>query len=239
MDLPHSFQGTDLSQAYAYPAEGPWLRANMITSLDGAAWWDERTGPLGNEADRTLFALMRALADVVIVGAGTVRAEGYGPVRPRREWEALRRGRSAVPPLAVVSRSLSLDFDAPIFTAATEQTILITTESAPASQVGLAKARADVIVAGRDSVDFGQAVRELVARGHSRLLCEGGPTVLSEVAAAGVLDELCLTLSPVLLAGDPARILDGAPLPEPGRFRLRHVLQEDDFLFLRYVARRT
>jgi riboflavin biosynthesis pyrimidine reductase len=238
MDLPPSFEGVDLTETYAYPADRPWLRANMITSLDGAAWWDDRAGPLGNEADRTLLALLRALADVVIVGAGTVRAEKYGPVRPKPGWESLRAGRAPVPPLAVASRSLSLDFDAPLFTAARESTILITTESAPTSQLSLAEERADVIVAGADSIDFRTAIAELTARGHSRLLCEGGPTLLSEIAAAGLLDELCLTLSPVLLAGDPARILDGKPLPEAEQFGLRHVLREDDHLFLRYVSRR-
>jgi riboflavin biosynthesis pyrimidine reductase len=233
-----SFAGVDLSDVYAYPSDRPWLRANMIASLDGAAWWNDRTGPLGDEADRTLFSLLRGLADVVIVGAGTVRVEGYGPVRPGPGWDGLRAGRSPVPPLAVVSHSLSLDFDAPIFTEASERTILLTTEAAPASQRSLAAKRADVIVAGRDSIDFRAAVSELIARGHSRLLCEGGPTVLSQVAEAGLLDELCLTLSPVLLAGDPARILNGRSLPGAGRFRLEHVLKEEDHLFLRYVSRR-
>jgi riboflavin biosynthesis pyrimidine reductase len=232
------FKDVDLAAAYAYPAGGrPWLRANMIASLDGAAWWGDRTGPLGDERDRELFQLLRGLADVVIVGAGTVRVEGYGPVRPRPEWDELRAGRSPVPPLAVVSRTLNLDFDAPIFTAASERTIVLTTEAAPASQRKAAEARADVVVAGPDDVDIRAAVDALVARGHTRLLCEGGPMLLAQVAAAGLVDELCLTLSPVLLAGAAARILNGTPLPEPGRFELAHVLTGDDYLFLRYVAR--
>src|SRR5918992_672202 len=229
--MPHrsrSFADVDLATAYAYPTDRPWLRANMIASLDGSAWWGDRTGPLGDE---------RGLADVVIVGAGTVRVEGYGPVRPRREWDELRAGRAPVPPLAVVSRALNLDFDAPIFTAASERTIVLTTEAAPASQRKAAEARAEVIVAGREDVDIRAAVDALIARGHRRLLCEGGPILLAQVAAAGLLDELCLTLSPVLLAGDAARILNGTPLPEPGHFGLAHVLTGEDHLFLRYVAK--
>jgi riboflavin biosynthesis pyrimidine reductase len=231
-----SFADVDLAAAYAYPADRPWLRANMIASLDGSAWWGDRTGPLGDERDRELFQLMRGLADVVIVGAGTVRVEGYGPVRPRTEWAALRAGRSPVPPLAVVSRALNLDFDAPIFTSASERTIVLTTEAAPASQRKAAEAKADVIVAGQDDVNVRAAVDALIERGHRRLLCEGGPILLAQVAAAGLLDELCLTLSPVLLAGDAARILNGAPLPEPGRYELAHVLTGADYLFLRYVT---
>src|SRR4051794_39084156 len=75
-----SFEDTKLADAYAYPVDRPWLRANMIASLDGSAWWGDRTGPLGDEGDRELFQLLRGLADVVIVGAETVRVEGYGPV---------------------------------------------------------------------------------------------------------------------------------------------------------------
>lgn len=232
-----SIVDVDLADAYAYPAGRPWLRANMIASLDGSAWWGERTGPLGDEGDREIFQLLRGLADVVIVGAGTVRIEGYGPVRPRPEWDALRAGRPPVPPLAVVSRALNLDFDAPIFTTAHQRTIVLTTQAAPASQRKTAETKADVIVAGQDGIDVRAAIDGLIARGHTRLLCEGGPKLLAQIAAAGRVDELCLTLSPVLLAGDAARILDGAPLPEPGRFRLAHALRSQDHIFLRYVSR--
>ncbi|HEX6467991.1 MAG TPA: pyrimidine reductase family protein [Streptosporangiaceae bacterium] len=231
-----SFEDVDLAEAYAYPPGRPWLRANMIASLDGAAWWGDRTGPLGDENDRRLFQVLRALADVVIVGAGTVRIEGYGPVRSRPEWAALRAGRPPVPPLAVVSRALNLDFDAPLFTAAEQRTIVLTTEAAPASQRKLAEARADVIVAGHDSINIRAAVDELVARGHQRLLCEGGPILLAEIAAAGLVDELCLTLSPVVLAGDAARILNGTPLPVPAAYRLARAVKGGEHLFLRYVV---
>jgi riboflavin biosynthesis pyrimidine reductase len=232
-----SFADVDLADAYAYPAGRPWLRANMIASLDGSAWWGDRTGPLGDEGDRALFQLLRGLSDVVIVGAGTVRIEGYGPVRPRSGWDAIRSGRSPVPPIAIVSRALNLDFEAPIFTTADERTIVLTTESAPASQRKAAEAKADVIVAGRDNINFRAAVDELIARGHTRLLCEGGPKLLAQITGAGLLDELCLTLSPVLLAGDAARILNGEPLPAAGHFQVAHVLKGEDHLFLRYVSR--
>lgn len=225
----------DLAERYAYPPGGTWLRANMVASLDGAAQRDERSGGLGNAADRHLFLLLRGLADVVIVGAGTVRAEGYGPVEPSEGWDGIRDGRPPVPPLAIVSRTLDLDFDAPIFTAAKARTIVLATATADPARLKAAREHADVVIAGRDSLDFAAAVRELAARGHRRLLCEGGPGVLAQVVAAGLLDELCLTLSPTLLAGHSTRILAGPPVPVPPELTLAHALRDEDFLFLRYT----
>ncbi|TNY36500.1 pyrimidine reductase family protein [Thermomonospora catenispora] len=229
----------DLAEAYAYPGEGVWLRANMIASLDGAAWYADRSGALGSPGDRRLFQALRGLADVVIVGAATVRVEGYGPVRPSTGWEVYRAGRTPVPPLAVVSRRLELDLSAPIFTRAPRdaRTILLTARSAPPDRRAAAEEVAEVIVAGREEVEFPRVVEELAARGLRRLLCEGGPTVLARAAADGVLDELCLTLSPMLVAGDPARILNGPSLPEPSRMRLASLYAEEDLLFLRYTGR--
>lgn len=237
--LTSSAEPVDLAERYAYPADPPsgglWLRANMVAGLDGAAQRDERSGGLGNEADRRLFLLLRGLADAVIVGAGTVRAEGYGPVRPVPEWDGVRDGRPPVPPLVIVSRSLGLDFDGPVFTEARVPTIVLTCADADPERLRTARARADVIIAGERALDFGVAFRALAARGHRRLLCEGGPAVLGQIAAAGLLDELCLTLSPMLLGGDALRILDGPSVPDPACWRLAHALTDEDYLFLRYT----
>ncbi|GAA2166558.1 pyrimidine reductase family protein [Actinomadura napierensis] len=237
--LTPSPEPVDLAERYAYPPSGgTWLRANMVASLDGAAQREERSGGLGNPADQELFLLLRGLADAVIVGAQTVRAESYGPVKPRDSWNGVREGRPPVPPLAVVSRTLDLDFDAPLFTEAVVPTIVLATATADPERLRLAKERADVIIAGEDSLDFAVAVRELESRGFRRLLCEGGPGVLAQIVGAGLLDELCLTLSPMLLAGHPTRILNGPPVPVPPEFRLEHALEEDEFLFLRYARSR-
>lgn len=206
-----------ISEDYAYPA-GPWLRANMISSVDGAATAGGGvTASLGNEADRALFLHLRSLAEVVMVGAGTVRDEGYGPVDGA--------------PLAIVSRGLDLDFTSRAFTEAAVRTILITV--AGAERLDEARKHADVIVAGETSVDFAVAVAELHSRGLDKILCEGGPAVLAQVAAAGLLDELCLTLSPQLIGGTAPRILEG--LPVGVALKLAAVRQEDDHLFLRYT----
>lgn len=222
-----------IAETYAYPAKRPWLRANMVASADGAAWREGRTGALGGETDRLLLSMLRGLADVVIVGAGTVRVEGYGPVRRSPSWGNLRDGRPPTPPLAIVSRSLDLDFDGPLF--ADARTIVITCASAPEDRLTVCRKLADVIVAGEDAVDVRRALDALDARGHARLLTEGGPTLLAEFAAAGRLDELCLTVSPQLVGGDAARIIDGPGLAT--YLRLGHALVDEDFLFLRYIRK--
>jgi riboflavin biosynthesis pyrimidine reductase len=226
----------DLAEAYAYPAQRPWLRANMVASADGAATEDGRTERLGGPADRRLLSLLRALADVVIVGGATVRAEGYGPVRPREWWGDLRDGRPAAPPLAIISRSLDLDFEAPVFTEAISPTIVVTCPSAPASRVRAAEKNAEVIVTGGEWADVGAALDALAERGLTRQLTEGGPHLLAQIAAAGRLDELCLTISPRLTAGTAQRVLNG-PAMTPVPLRLDQVLQEEDFVFLRYTRR--
>jgi riboflavin biosynthesis pyrimidine reductase len=224
----------DLAEAYAYPVTEPWLRANMVASADGAATRGGLTEGLGGPADRRLLSLLRALSDVVIVGASTVRAEGYGPVRPREWWGDLRKGRPPVPPLAILSRSLDFDFDAPVFTDALTPTIVVTCPSAPAERVRACEKRAEVIITGGEWADAGAALDALAERGFVRQLTEGGPRLLAEFVAARRLDELCLTMSPQLTAGDAARVLNG-PAMEPMPLRLGHVLQDDDFVFLRYV----
>jgi riboflavin biosynthesis pyrimidine reductase len=224
----------DLAEAYAYPVTEPWLRANMVASADGAATRGGLTEGLGGPADRRLLSLLRALSDVVIVGASTVRAEGYGPVRPREWWDDLRKDRPPVPPLAILSRSLDFDFDAPVFTEALTPTIVVTCPSAPAERVRACEKRAEVIITGGEWADAGAALDALAERGFVRQLTEGGPRLLAEFVAARRLDELCLTMSPQLTAGDAARVLNG-PAMEPMPLRLGHVLQDDDFVFLRYV----
>lgn len=224
----------DLAEAYAYPAHRPWLRANMVASADGAATQDGVTEGLGGPADRRLLSLLRALADVVVVGGATIRAEGYGPARPREWWGDLRRDRTPVPPLAIISRSLDFDFDAPVFTEALVPTIVVTCPSAPADRIRAGEKRAEMIITGGEWADVGTALDALAERGLTRQLTEGGPRLLAQIAAAGRLDELCLTLSPRLTAGDAARVLNG-PALEPIPLRLGHVLEEDDFVFLRYV----
>jgi riboflavin biosynthesis pyrimidine reductase len=197
----------------------PAVRLNMIGSVDGATAVDGRSGGLGGPADRRVFAALRSLADVVLVAAGTVRAENYGP---------------ATVPIAVVSGSLRLQWDTPFFTDAIERPIVVTSGRAPAEALKRAEAVADVLVAGDAVVDLAQAVSQLGERGFSLVLAEGGPTFNGALAAAGLLDELCLTFAPLLVSGESKRILAGPPLQPPPELVLRSLCEEDGYLFFRY-----
>ena len=215
----------DLRSAYAIgPAR--YVRANFVSSLDGAVTIEGKSAPLSSQADRELFHLLRAMTDVVLVGAGTARAENYGGARPRDDGH--------VPPIAVVSKSLDLDPRSRLFTDTRVPPVVITCGASPALRRKELADAADVIVAGDTDVDLSTALDELASRGLGRVLCEGGPHLLGSIAAAGLLDELCLTLAPVVAGGNAGRIVAGylPDVVEP--MHLRHVLVDDGHLFLRY-----
>ena len=214
---------------------GAVLRANMVTSADGAVSIDGRSGGLSGPADRMLFTVLRSLADLILVGAGTVRAERYGPVRPEQIWMGLRPPGAPVPAIAVVSGRLNLDPECTLLAAAEVPTIVITTAAAPADKRAVLARRARVIEAGQDRVDFAAAVSALRGFGYASILTEGGPTLLGHLAEAGLLDELCLTTSPVLAAGQSGRIVL-APSVIAARLALAHVLTDDGFVFSRYLC---
>ncbi|MFI7409541.1 pyrimidine reductase family protein [Streptomyces sp. NPDC049627] len=233
----------ELAAAYAYPEAGPdgrqpWLRANMVSTLDGAAQHDGRSQPISCAADMRIFGTLRGLADVVIVGAETVRLEGYRPARARAEFAKAREaaGQGPAPAIAVVSASLELDYSLPLFTSPTVPTLILTGAAAAPDRIAAAeKAGAQVVIAGDGvGVDPVRAVQALAELGHTRLLTEGGPRLLGQLVAAGVLDELCLTISPMLTAGDAQRIAGGPSVAVPKRFQLVSLLEEGGFLFGRY-----
>ncbi|MFJ4855235.1 MULTISPECIES: pyrimidine reductase family protein [unclassified Streptomyces] len=228
-----------LADAYAYPdTDGPWLRANMVSTLDGAAQHDGRSQPISCASDMRIFGTLRGLADVVIAGAETVRLEGYRPARAREAFAARRKaaGQGPAPAVAVVSGSLDLDFSLPLFVSPLVPTLVLTGADAPPDRIAAAReAGAEVVVAGEGArVDPARAVRELARLGHRRLLTEGGPRLLGQFVAAGALDEMCLTLAPMLTAGDAQRIAGGPSVAVPERFALASVLEEAGFLFSRY-----
>jgi riboflavin biosynthesis pyrimidine reductase len=194
----------------------PAVRLNMIASLDGAATVDGLSGGLGGPADHRVFMALRELADVVLVAAGTVRAEGYGPSKV---------------PLAIVTRSCALDLDSPLFVEGA-RVIVLTVATAPPAAVAAAREVADVLVAGERSVDLRTAVQLLGRAGYGSVLAEGGPSLNAQLAAADLIDELCLTVAPCLLGGDSRRILTGTPV-NMTRFALHTICEEDGYLFLR------
>ena len=215
------------------PAGG--VRANMIFSADGGAAFGGRAGPLSCPTDQQLLAALRAIADVVLAGAGTARAENYGPVRLTAAQRERRRamGRDEPPPIAVVSRTGDLPDRS--FGEPDQPPILVTTASA-VEQRGLASDRRwRVLVAGDESVDVARAVAALRAQGLHRILCEGGPTLLDELVDADLVDEMCVTIAPRLVGSQPVgRRPAPARLGVPVAMRLRHALIRDDYLFLKY-----
>lgn len=211
----------------------PGVRFNFVSSIDGAATRDGRSGGLSGAADMRRFELLRRASDVVVVGAGTVRDEGYGAMRVSDasvRWR-VANGRGEHPVFAIVTALLDLDPASPIFTAAPVRPVILTTERAT-GKVAFSEV-ADVLVAGSSRVEAGAAVDALRSRGLHRILCEGGPTLLGSFIDADAVDELCITIAPSLEAGDARRIAGGdAP---PRDMRLATVLRSGDTLLLRYV----
>lgn len=217
------------------PAHTPWLRAGFVVATDGTVAVDGSSRPLQSPADQAVFATLRAVADAVMVGAGTVRTEEYGPVRPRpagRDWRA-RHDREALVPLVIVSRSLGLDPAARCFSG---PVVVVTCEAADPTRRARLAAVADVVVAGAEQVDLPAAVGQLHDRGLTRLLCEGGPQLLTGLLSADLVDELCLTLTPQLLGAGP-QLLSRA-LPSPRRLGLTQLIDGDQGVLLaRYSTR--
>lgn len=221
------------------PRHECWVTGHMVAGLDGTAAINGKVGVLSSEVDQELFRRMRQIADVVLVGAETVRREGYGLVRLSEEAKAARQraGKPPTPPVAVVSGSLELNWKLKLFSQAPAhaKTMIITTETADPAKVTEAKRHTDVITAGTDWVEPAAALQALADRGHRVVLCEGGPMLLGEFAAAERLDELCLTISPIM-GGDNLPV---GVMPEDSgvtSFELKSVLAEADTLFLRYES---
>ncbi|WP_017793830.1 pyrimidine reductase family protein [Leucobacter salsicius] len=216
--------------------DAPGLRMNFVSSIDGAVTREGLSGGLSSDADKRLFGLLRRVADVVLVAAGTVRTEGYTAMRVDPESAAWREahGKPAHPVFAIASGRLDLDPESPIFTDAPTPPILLTTP-AGAARAPLFAGRAEVVVAATaagDRVDGAAAVEALRARGLTRILCEGGPTFFGALIAADAVDELCLTIEPTLEAGEARRIATGRATPR--NMRLARVLASGDTLLLRY-----
>ncbi len=239
--FPNPTAAVDLVEAYApdLTAGGPFVRLNMISSLDGAISVEGRSGALGGAADRRVFATLRSHADIILVGAGTVRSEGYGKVRLDGALQRARvaRGQTMLPPIAVVSGSLQLDWSSEFFTGPGPRSLVVTSEAAAARGPAEAGEVADVVAAGEQRVDLRRAIALLGERGARSILVEGGPGVNGDLARARLIDELCLTVSPRIVGGEGPRIMAGAPLTPPYEPVVRHLLEDDGFLFLRMSLR--
>ena len=236
---PDALAEDELLALYAPPEDRAWLRVNFIASVDGASSVEGRSGGLHVPADTVVFDLLRRMCDVVIVASGTVKAEGYGPMVVDDASAAWRvaHGYAAQPVFAIVTGSLSFEPADRIFAEAPVRPVLLTTSGAPAERRTALAPVADVLEVGGTAVDPTRLVAALAGRGLRRMHCEGGPSLLGGLVASDVVDELCLTISPLLASGDAARIAHGAA-SDARRMSLAHALESDDALLLRYLRDR-
>ncbi len=228
----------DIAQLYSENAGTlPWVRVNFVSSVDGAATHLGLSAGLSDGADQRVFSILRRLCDVVVVGAGTVRAEGYGAMRVDDASERARiaAGLAPHPVFAIVSASLDLDPASPIFADAPVRPIILTTELSRSSTRAALENVADVVVCGHERVQPDVLVRVLSERGLRRIHCEGGPHLFGDLVATSQLDELCLTVSPRLEAGSATRIATGESPIVPVGLALAHVLVAGDTVLLRYL----
>lgn len=231
---PNPVEPLDLVFSDQRTAEGrPWVMLNMISSLDGGTAVDGRSSSLGDDDDKAVFTAIRAVPDVIVVGAATVAAEDYRPVtldeeRRRRRVEA---GLSAIPTLAIVTGRLSIDPEAKVFSDPDHKPLILTgTQANPSKLVTLGDA-ADVAIL--DDLSPGGILRHLGAA--SVVLLEGGPTLNGQFAGAGLLDEINLTVAPTVISGSSKRIIAGDGIDPPLEMRVDRVIHGDNMLFVRYL----
>ncbi|BBX66486.1 hypothetical protein MSAS_56600 [Mycobacterium saskatchewanense] len=230
-----------LPPLYDYPVSREmWVRANFITSLDGGATADGTSGSMGGPGDRLIFNLLRELADVIVVGAGTVRIEGYSGAHlsvPQRQ-QRQARGQSEVPQLAIVSGSGHLEREMAVFTRTEVPPLVLTCATAVEETSRRLGGLCEVVDCSGDDpgqVDEAAILATLGGRGMRRILTEGGPTLLGSFIRRDLLDELCLTIAPFVVGG-AARRIAGGPGQLLTRMRCAHVLSDDaGYLYTRYV----
>lgn len=215
----------------------PWLMMNMISTIDGATEIGGVSGPLGGPGDKDIFGTIRTLPDIILVGSATAMAERYTPPSSSVSTKARRLSNGAWPVarVAVVSRRLNFDLTLPVFTRPDQRPIVVTTEDADPTGLDRVAKHADVLQCGIGSVDFAEALHQMATLGATVVLSEGGPSINGALINEDLVDELLISISPLVGGGDSEGIIHGAILQQPQQLVLRHVLTEDHFLFLRYV----
>ena len=211
----------------------PWVMLNMVESVDGATAVDGGASALNDADDRALFLALRAVADVVLIGAQTVRSEKLGPIRLDEEMVRHRReaGIEGDPKLVILTRSLGLDPGHRVFSDQARRPMILTGVDADPDRISKLTEVADINQT--EQLDGSGIVSAL--RDASVVLCEGGPSVNSELIAADVVDEVNLTLSPLLALGESKRVASGDALESPTRMQIDRTLIGDQSLFLRFV----
>jgi riboflavin biosynthesis pyrimidine reductase len=241
--LPDLLEDPDVDELYAGdervgPVDRPWVMSNMIASIDGASALDGLSAGLGGPGDKAVFSALRSVADIVLVAAGTVRAERYRAPRTTPAQQARRRarGQPSHPRIAVVTGRLDLDLGSALFAPDSPSRPIVITGSRPSpEQLARASEVAEVIVAGGEQVDLGAALHRLRSLGAEVVLCEGGPTLIGQLVDQDLIDESCLTVSPMLVGGDASRIASAGRAATVRPMHLARVLVDGDLLLLRHV----
>jgi riboflavin biosynthesis pyrimidine reductase len=223
-----------LAGYYGDPPVG--VRANMVLTPDGGGAFHGRTKAITDAADQMLLGYLRSRADAVMVGAATIAAEHYGPVTLDAAARAQREaaGHAPTPPLVVVTARANLSAALPVFAPEGPRTIVATLARSAAGAAELHDV-ADLVVVGEDDIDLARLLAVLRERGMERVLCEGGPYLLSRLVEQDLVDDMCVTVSPYLAGSQPTTMQPGSALLAPIRLQLRHALVNDDLLYLRYT----
>ncbi len=242
--FPSAVENVDAVALYAAddrtpPPDRPWVLANMISSIDGAIELDGVSGGLGGPGDKQVFRALRGIADIIIAASGTVIAENYRRAQTPDNIQQMRldRGQSPRPRIAIVSNSLSIESNHRVFDPEARP-LVITSHDAPADRRERLSAVADVITAGHESVDLADALGQLRSLGAQTVLVEGGPTLNAAFAAADLLDEFCLSFSPMVAGGSGPRAVGPTDNALAHQMELDRVLHQDGFLFHRYLRKR-
>lgn len=243
--IPHHVESVEPLDIYPLatrttPEHRPWVMLNMIASIDGATAIDGVSGGLGGPGDKTVFGAIRASCDWILVASGTARAERYGIPRPGLAARTARldSGRAAAPRLAVVSGSLDFEPDLPMLADRREHedpVVVITGGGAPAERITELSSLAEVVTLDRDRPTPESTLEALWGMGAKVVLVEGGPGYNAQFAATGLIDEICVSISPKVAGGDSSRILAGGPTLAGLDFVLDHLLEHDNMLFARYL----
>jgi riboflavin biosynthesis pyrimidine reductase len=222
--------------AYPWPADRRWVRAMMVTTLDGAsAGPDGLSGSISGDADQAVFSAVRRFADAVLIGAGTLRAERYQPMRARDADADARReqGLAPAPRLAIVCRSLDLPWSEPVFSQSALPPLVLTGAGADPVALERVPDTCEVVLLAGETVSPAAVLAAMEERGLRRIVCEGGPTLLHDIVSAGMLDEADITVSPTFTGtGTSPRT---PSLDRVAEFGLDQVITADGFLMARYL----